>query len=234
MHTPDGQDSVLIQCFPSCAPQNAKETVKKVKVLVTQSCPILCDPKDCSLPGSCVHGISQARTGFLQARILEWLPCPPPGDLPDPGIEPTSLCLLHWQVGSLPLAPPGKGQAKWRAQCSLESRPASFLLPGLPPSLLQTAGILSCLHLISLFSLSHPRSLSDPPSAPHPQRMENHIFSSRKLVQSFFPPLHLPFSTSGLLPGLPVSLSAFWLLCIYFGLKRKLPLRAEVSWESYL
>ena len=27
-------------------------------------------------------------------------------DLPDPGMEP--LCLLHWQVGSLPLAPPGK------------------------------------------------------------------------------------------------------------------------------
>ena len=142
--------------------------MKKVKVLVTQSCPTLCDPKDCSLPGSCVHGISQARTGFLQARILEWLPCPPPGDLPDPGIEPTSLCLLHWQVGSLPLAPPGKGQAKWRAQCSLESRPAPFLLLGLPPALLQPAGILSCLHLISLFSLSHLRSLSDPPRPPTP------------------------------------------------------------------
>ena len=36
------------------------------------------------------------------------LKCPPPGDLPDPEIEPTSLCLLHWQVGSLPLVPPGK------------------------------------------------------------------------------------------------------------------------------
>ena len=29
----------------------------------------------------------------MQTRILEWLPCPPPGDLPDPGIEPTSLAL---------------------------------------------------------------------------------------------------------------------------------------------
>ena len=37
----------------------------KVKVLVTQSCPTLCDPMDCSPPGSSVHGI-------LQARILEW------------------------------------------------------------------------------------------------------------------------------------------------------------------
>ena len=39
---------------------------------------------DCNLPGSSVHGI-------LQARILEWVPCLPPGDLPDPGIEPVSL-----------------------------------------------------------------------------------------------------------------------------------------------
>ena len=38
----------------------------KVKVLVTQLCPALCDPVDCSRPGSSVHGI-------LQARILEWL-----------------------------------------------------------------------------------------------------------------------------------------------------------------
>ena len=34
-------------------------------VLVTQLCPTLCDPMDCSLPGSSVPGI-------LQARILEW------------------------------------------------------------------------------------------------------------------------------------------------------------------
>ena len=33
---------------------------------VTQSCPTLCDPVDCSLPGFSVHGI-------LQARILEWV-----------------------------------------------------------------------------------------------------------------------------------------------------------------
>ena len=33
---------------------------------VTQSCPTLSDPTDCSLPGSFVHGI-------LQARVLEWV-----------------------------------------------------------------------------------------------------------------------------------------------------------------
>ena len=60
----------------------------------------LCDPMDCSLPGSSVHSI-------LQGRILEWVAIPP-GDLPDPGIEPTSLASPALQVGSLPLAPPGK------------------------------------------------------------------------------------------------------------------------------
>ena len=39
------------------------------KVLVAQSCLTLCDPRDCSLTGSCVHGI-------LQARILEWVAIP--------------------------------------------------------------------------------------------------------------------------------------------------------------
>ena len=38
----------------------------KVKVLVTQLCPTLCDPMDCSPPCSSVHGI-------LQARMLEWV-----------------------------------------------------------------------------------------------------------------------------------------------------------------
>ena len=32
-----------------------------VKVLVTQSCPTLCNPMDCSLPGTSIHGIFQAR-----------------------------------------------------------------------------------------------------------------------------------------------------------------------------
>ena len=52
--------------------------------MCAQSCLTLCDPMDCNLPGSSVHGI-------FQARILEWLPFPPPGDLPNPGIEPRSL-----------------------------------------------------------------------------------------------------------------------------------------------
>ena len=42
---------------------NAKECSREREV--TQSCPTLCDPMDCSLPGSPVHGI-------FQARVLEW------------------------------------------------------------------------------------------------------------------------------------------------------------------
>ena len=44
----------------------------------------LCDPIDCSPPHSSVHGVSQSRTG---SRV----PFPPPGDLPEPGIELASL-----------------------------------------------------------------------------------------------------------------------------------------------
>ena len=43
--------------------------------------------------------------GILQARILKWVSYPPPGDLPNPGIEPRSSAL---QAGSLLSEPPGK------------------------------------------------------------------------------------------------------------------------------
>ena len=49
-----------------------------------ESRPALCDPVDYSSPGSPVHGI-------LQARIQDGLPCPPPRDLPQPGIVLTCL-----------------------------------------------------------------------------------------------------------------------------------------------
>ena len=66
-----------------------------------QSCPNPCDPMDCSPPGSSDHGI-------LQARVLGWVAMPPPGIILTRGLNPCLLCLLHWLVGSLPLAPPGK------------------------------------------------------------------------------------------------------------------------------
>ena len=74
-----------------------------MKVLVTQSCPTLCNLMDSSLPGSSVHGI-------LQARTWEWVAVPPPGDLSEPGMEP------------IPPAPPAltggffTTSATWEAQ----------------------------------------------------------------------------------------------------------------------
>ena len=47
-------------------------------------------------------------TGFSRQEYWSGLPCPSPGDLPNPGIEPVSLKSPALQAGSLPLAPPGK------------------------------------------------------------------------------------------------------------------------------
>ena len=54
--------------------------------LHAEPCLTLCDPMDCSLPGSSVHGISQA-------RYWSGLPFPSPRDLLDPRIEPMSPTL---------------------------------------------------------------------------------------------------------------------------------------------
>ena len=54
-----------------CGGQEVLKVVFILKVKVTQLCPTLCNPMDCSLPGSPVHGI-------LQARTLEWVAIPFP------------------------------------------------------------------------------------------------------------------------------------------------------------
>ena len=45
---------------------NVGNKLMKSESEVTQSCPTLCDPMNCSLPGSSVHGI-------FKARVLEWV-----------------------------------------------------------------------------------------------------------------------------------------------------------------
>ena len=66
------------------------------------SCVQLCSPMDCSLPGS-----SQS-IGFFRQKYWSGLPCPPPGDLPNPGIESASPVAPALQVDSLPLSHFGK------------------------------------------------------------------------------------------------------------------------------
>ena len=69
--------------------------------LVTQLYLTLCHTMDCSPTGSSVHGI-------FQARILEWLPFPTPGGLPDSEIEPASLSSPTLASGFFTTEPPGK------------------------------------------------------------------------------------------------------------------------------
>ena len=59
---------------------------------VAQSCPTLCDPVDCSLPGSSVHGI-------LQARILEWVAIRP-FKYPSKMLQSRSVHPLAYMFGS--------------------------------------------------------------------------------------------------------------------------------------
>ena len=72
-------------------------------MLVSQSCLTLCDPMDCSPPGSSVHEI-------FHARMLEWVAIPFSGNLPNPGTEPRSPVLQAHSLLSEPPGKPGKGK----------------------------------------------------------------------------------------------------------------------------
>ena len=65
----------------------------------TKSCLTLCDPMDCSPPGSSVHEI-------LQARIVEWVAISSSRRSSRPWDQ--TRISYYWQVGSLPLVPPGR------------------------------------------------------------------------------------------------------------------------------
>ena len=89
-----------------------------------QSCPTLCNPMDCSPPGSSFHG-------FSRQESWSGLPGPPPGHLPSPGIEPESLASPALVADSLPLAPPGKSdpgiiEQKLQSYQLKETKPLPF------------------------------------------------------------------------------------------------------------
>ena len=71
---------------------------------VPQSCPTLCDPVDCSLPGSSAYQ-APLSMGFSRQEYWSGLPFPSPGDLPNPGLKPGSPAL---QADALTSEPPGK------------------------------------------------------------------------------------------------------------------------------
>ena len=70
-------------------------------MLVTQSCPALCDPWT-------VAHQAPLSTGFSKQEYWSGLPFPSPGDLPNQGIKPASPGSLEFQADSLPTEPLGK------------------------------------------------------------------------------------------------------------------------------
>ena len=78
------ESSALAGRFFTTEPPGNPVLLHESESEVAQSCLTLCDPMHCSLPGSSIHEI-------LQARILEWVAISFSGDLPDPGIEPVPL-----------------------------------------------------------------------------------------------------------------------------------------------
>ena len=90
---------------------------------LSQSCPTLCDPMDYNPPGSSVHGI-------FQARIVEWVAFPPPGDIPNSGMEPVYPASLALADGLLNTAPPGKLRADLTLSVFTEGRTTSQATQG--------------------------------------------------------------------------------------------------------
>ena len=77
----EAEDSVWCPGLIKC-PIQVTVTVTRAELL--QSCLTLCDHVDCNTQPPLSRGFS--RQGYWSG-----LPCPPPGDLPDPGIKPASL-----------------------------------------------------------------------------------------------------------------------------------------------
>ena len=133
------------------------------KLIFIQICLHMCwlhlslwDPMDCSLPGSSGYG------------ILHGLPCPPQGIFPTQGPDPHLLCLLHWQVGSLPVVPPGKPLFEyscctvWEKAMATHSSTLAWKIPWTEePGRLQSMGLWRVRHdwatSLSLFTFVHWR-----------------------------------------------------------------------------
>ena len=90
---------------------------------VAQSCPTPCDPRDCTPPGSSVHGDSPGNnTGVGCHALLQEI-------FPTQGLNLCFLCLLHWQAGSLPLTPLGKPGNSLDTQRTIQVKCMHLFLP---------------------------------------------------------------------------------------------------------
>ena len=80
-----------------------------------QSCPTLCGPMDCSVPGSAILGI-------FQARILEWVVIPYARDFLNPGIEAASLVSPALEDGFFAT------NTTWETQCNQKKKNSKLLV----------------------------------------------------------------------------------------------------------
>ena len=83
--------------------------------LVTKSCPALCDPVDCSLPGSSVHGI-------ILAKILEWVAISSSGGSSQLSDPTCSFCIAGGLFITEPLGKPLK------IICSIKNKESDFVI----------------------------------------------------------------------------------------------------------
>ena len=103
----DARVLYIKRCVLAYNPHIPPHTCEVISVcLVTQSCPTLWP-----------HGLQPARLlcprGFSRQEYWSGLPCPPPGDLPNPGIEPKFPALQADSLPSEPSGKPGEGFGIW-------------------------------------------------------------------------------------------------------------------------
>ena len=142
---------------------------------VSKSCPTPCNPMGCSLPGSSVHGIPQART-------LEWVAMPSSRESSDPGIEVMSPAAPELQADSLPLSHWGSPTNMFSSvqfssvaqSCLTLCDPMNCSTPGLPVH-----------HHLPEVTQTHDRQVSD---AIQPSHQEGYLTNRYKNLKEFLRP----------------------------------------------
>ena len=114
---------------------------------VAQSCLTLSDPMDCSLPGSSIHGI-------FQARVLEW------GAIASPKGMATNSCILAWRIPWT--VEPGRPQPMGSQRVGPNLRKQHFALFRFPTALLMKHFVEQVRHLwektvVLILPLTSPR-----------------------------------------------------------------------------
>ena len=121
----------------------------KVKVLVDQSCLILCNPMDCSPSGSSVHGI-------LQARILKWVAIPFSRGSSQPRDWTQVSCIA------------GRFSTVWTSFSSVQFSPVAQSCPTLCDPMNRSMPRLPVHHHLPEFTQTHVRRVRDAIQPSHP------------------------------------------------------------------